>query len=1098
MYDQTTKKLIASAASFEGLSLAELPKKLTRAYAELMAAGARLSQGEAGPNTGMQREIRLFNRLGRAYGTLACLLESTNPQKTGCAFVAATAHELLAKTTSKLLHRSSDGDTVARSPHLSANAVSADACATALFLIAGAIPDAQEAARRLPTQAHTSAEAVIAALAHIAQGAPQKVLELPPVTPTALEDNWPEEEAAELLFNRLLGGLRTLANELLGSSTPLEETSKAQFISIRDDSYAKLSWSNTLDLQFDSVSPGSGPTAVSAFGGVFHLANLLQAVSSTLVERALIAVPAPTGIPANSWAQVLTHLARSRPVLWPNHADAISKGFLEPGRSSAISFPTGAGKTTVVNLKIASTLLKGADVIFLAPTHALVDQVWNELKSSFPNFRVVPKLRMELEGEPAVDFVSTVSVVTPERCLAALSANAQGFSRVGLLVLDECHLMHPTRGTSDQRSLDAMLCILNMASASPNADFALMSAMMANAREIADWIGELTGRPCIHLDMDWKPTRQARGCLVYDLSTVDALSKRLAETSVNDTRKVPPQNVKESLKAHPYGLFCLQHSWTNETDDYVLTSLLSEEVTLGAAERIPPSNVWRLTANRNQVSARIAAGLAKAKIKTLVLVQNPDWVGSLANELVRRVGQRPLMLDATDQELLETAILEMGGRQHVDVLDSRDVAVHHGSLLPPERRLAERLFMRDDGCSALVVSPTMSMGVNLPAEAVVIAGDDKFDRETEKFTQLSPHELLNAAGRAGRAGLRAQGMVIVVPSHVVGFDEAESKITRHWRELQAAFSASDQCIEITDPVSTWLGAIAAQAPDGVDEPGQYLLARLPSGESAASSAFLLRTLGASRARRAGQAALADYEKMVQHALAIRAARTETVEADWMQSVASNNGLPSRLIQDVTNFLRGFTDPTALSIQEWIGNWFGWLAQAPDRTGWLFGHNTVDTLVRQVLPREARTQPASTWLPKVSTLLDLWVRGQPLNDLELHLGTPPKSLKTCKRARVFAIRVVPGIAHGMSLITTALREGVPTPADGAGPASLVMLGQCIREGFTRPELLALQRASDDKLSRVQAHTLWSQIQNGWASESPITSFPEMLRRARELL
>lgn len=42
--------------------------------------------------------------------------------------------------------------------------------------------------------------------------------------------------------------------------------------------------------------------------------------------------------------------------------------------------------------------------------------------------------------------------------------------------------------------------------------------------------------------------------------------------------------------------------------------------------------------------------------------------------------------------------------------------------------------------------------MNLPAEIVIIAGDSRFDLKAEKMQALEAHEVLNAAGRAGRAG----------------------------------------------------------------------------------------------------------------------------------------------------------------------------------------------------------------------------------------------------------------------------------------------------------------------------------------------------------
>jgi len=55
------------------------------------------------------------------------------------------------------------------------------------------------------------------------------------------------------------------------------------------------------------------------------------------------------------------------------HREAVQKGYLAEGVSSAISFPTGGGKSTLAELKIANAFF-AKEGVFLAPTHALVGQ----------------------------------------------------------------------------------------------------------------------------------------------------------------------------------------------------------------------------------------------------------------------------------------------------------------------------------------------------------------------------------------------------------------------------------------------------------------------------------------------------------------------------------------------------------------------------------------------------------------------------------------------------------------------------------------------------------------------------------------------------
>ena len=93
----------------------------------------------------------------------------------------------------------------------------------------------------------------------------------------------------------------------------------------------------------------------------------------------------------------MARIAKKRPYLWTNHLAAIRAGYLQPGTSCAVGFPTGAGKSTTAQLKIHAALLRNLKVVFLAPTHALVDQTARDLRAAFPNTNVKGQRAEEFE-----------------------------------------------------------------------------------------------------------------------------------------------------------------------------------------------------------------------------------------------------------------------------------------------------------------------------------------------------------------------------------------------------------------------------------------------------------------------------------------------------------------------------------------------------------------------------------------------------------------------------------------------------------------------------------------------------------------------------
>src|SRR5690606_19356095 len=138
----------------------------------------------------------------------------------------------------------------------------------------------------------------------------------------------------------------------------------------------------------------------------------------------------------------LSRTIRQRPLLWRNHRAALESGLLDPGVSAVLSFPTGAGKSTVSELKVAATVLRDRNVVCLAPTLSLIDQLARSFRLAAPDARVIAQRDADEELVPSEDDVSEIFVMTPESCLSTLGLDPARFGDVGLVMFDEAHLMH--------------------------------------------------------------------------------------------------------------------------------------------------------------------------------------------------------------------------------------------------------------------------------------------------------------------------------------------------------------------------------------------------------------------------------------------------------------------------------------------------------------------------------------------------------------------------------------------------------------------------------------------------------------------------------
>lgn len=1108
MFDRITEDLIRGVPTLEGLDRESLPKRLTEAFAAIVSIRLRwsagVSLGEA-ERKQWEDQTNLLRRLANTYETITCLLSEHDEHRESCAFVAATAHQLL--------HRAFASD-ASDSPLLALGAagISSQLAALLLFFIAGAFPDATETAQQIATPSGDRIESLLVrALIALAKGELGSLLTLPDPSPIDVLPDSLDERATELLWRRLYYGIRLLASELLEGKRASESKERAIEI-FREVEHLTVA---RLDDDLLPPPPSDGnPAAYQVFGGPHHLATLLKASGDMLRQRAVTKIAPPSeDIDGTAWNNLLQTMAKTRPCLWPNHLHAVEAGFLAPGTSATISFPTGAGKSTVVQLKIAATLLRRKHTIFLVPTHALVDQVRRDLTTVFPGKDVnVAALHDELEAVSE----ARIEVMTPEACLARIGVSRDYFASVGLIVFDECHLLHPNEDGGDQRSLDAMLCLLNLLDAGPEADVLLLSAMMANASELAAWLSSVAGRPCLSLELDWKPTRQARGCVVYRLADIKPLKTKLESArrdALRDARAAgkkwkgkPSASIGNHLGVVPYGLFCLRQTWhTRAPEDYSLQQILGEPVNLG----IGGTNEWKLTANRNKVSAALAAAFGSSGIKTMVLVQSPRDLRSLASAAAERLGNkaRPVTLTAEEEGLRAIAAEELGEEAYVYQPTAGLVAVHHGTLLPAERRLSERLFARRDGVFILAVSPTLSQGVNLPAEAIIIAGDDRYDIKLDKRRRLPAHDLLNAAGRAGRAGSASLGVVLVVPGAVVSFDETQQQIEKRWFELQeSVFSKSDQCLEIQDPLGAWLDRLQSSSQQHpLTELDQYVLARLPADDDGSGDRprrFLSRSLAAYQASKAERAD--QYAGLIKHVLELRrihGGHTGT----WHDNMSSATGFPVSIIRALDEALKDEPGMEERKVLDWVKWWFGWLRRDVARAKHLIGVRALtDLFPESFRPFQDGPKPDELYGQATSALEAVllgWMEGKPLCELELQFNGASNRIGMCDKARVFAVRYVRSIGYAMDLLRRVVQMHIDQADPGLGramPLSLRTLAACVREGFSQPEQLAIFYLTGDDGARVRCHRQYTAIVSDILPGSPTEDFADTRKRVLKAL
>lgn len=1070
MFDANTVALMQSAPQLDGLDLARLPERLTDAYVSIVTARVRMR--ELAAEDSLPPDIAaLAAEMKRLAFTNEALVSAIpdRADKAAAAFVAGAAHHAS-------LMAESLADPGERESRVTYDSIAPEVAATLLLLIAEASADAAEMAKRIVVPVDSPVEGrLLNAVVNLAKGELGAVAELNlPVV------QWEEEQVASDsgltgLLLLMLRGICKLARELLGTLRPSDVASTAS----SDFAAIKLLCVEPLDL---GVQFGQA-VVFSTFPGAHHLASLLQSAADSLAPSAIINVKPPAGVDGARWAVLMRKIATRRPFLWRNHRAAIDSGYLEFGTSAAISFPTGAGKSTLSELKIGATLLRGKKVIFLAPTLALVDQTAGALRATFPEASIQQERGDALSFEDLFEELPSVAVMTTERCLALLGYEPEAFSEVGLLVFDECHLLHAAEVSASHRPIDAMLCVLNFVAISPAADLLLLSAMMKNTGEIANWVASMTKRPCRALDLTWKPTRQARGCVVYEADAIEALNKALLQAKAVAITKGVPTAVAREMKAQPLGLFSLKQTWLSKARaDYSLLPLLNEAVQLGTAKS-PSGKYWYLTPSGNKLAAAVAVAAAQQKLKTLVFVQTIPLANAATHDVNRTAGAEAISLSAGEGSLLAEAIEELGANScsYISMDASGKVAsvavCHHGLLIPAERQLHESLFRRTDGARVMIATSTLAQGMNLPSEVVIIGGDSRFDAGANRVQQLEAHELLNAAGRAGRAGESSYGFVLVIPSKIVHFRDGKNEIGRHWTDLQTIFGQSDQCLAIDDPITSLLDELHLAA-EQRSSSLRYFLNRLPVGEGedrdAPARDLLRNSFAAFRKRSSNDQTW--VEDRIQAALAARAGQSAKATS-WVERLAAATGVPASHLADLGQALANVELPNGGSITQWRDWYLSVLGQQAHFVPQLLRPSTLEGVLGKAYQELGDDAERGRYvLEYAAKPLSLWMRGATLAEIEVALGTKPEKLGRCDAARDFVLRMVPELAFILGLpaqVVRAIRKGTDQESALLG-AGLSLLSACVRGGFDEVEKLALRNAAATRTARVSVHRRYASL------------------------
>jgi replicative superfamily II helicase len=437
--------------------------------------------------------------------------------------------------------------------------------------------------------------------------------------------------------------------------------------------------------------------------------------------------------------------------LWPSQLLAAQRA-VDVTDDLVVALPTSAGKTRIAEIAALMALASGQRVLIVTPLRALSAQTERSFRRTFSPMGFTVSSLYGASGAAGTDEDAlreqSIVIATPEKLDFALRNDSSIIDDVGLIVLDEGHLIGPSEREIRYESLVQRLL--------RRADHAsrrivCLSAILPEGDQLNDltaWIR--SDAPGVPIQSSWRPTRQRFGTLAW-LGASARLSFDL-EADAPFIRHFIPQVPPIPPRRTPF-----------PRDN--------KELTLAAA--------WRFSEQGK---------------RALIFCTQRDHVEGFAETAldVQRRGFLPSLLEHTQSVERAMAVgREWLGADHPAVRClAIGVAVHHARLPSPFLREVEAL-LATGVLRVTIASPTLAQGLNLNAAVLLVPNLYRAG------TLISGEEFANVAGRAGRAFVDLEGLAIHVMYEPDGWRRAT------WRELvtsSRARSLSSGIIAVVDEV----------------------------------------------------------------------------------------------------------------------------------------------------------------------------------------------------------------------------------------------------------------------------------------------------------
>lgn len=390
---------------------------------------------------------------------------------------------------------------------------------------------------------------------------------------------------------------------------------------------------------------------------------------------------------------------------YPPQAEGIEHGLT--GKNLMLSIPTASGKSAVAYVCMLQKILRseGLRGIYVVPLKALAKEKFTEIKKMCAELNLTCSLAVGDRGSEIGSLDDwDVLVCTSERLDSLIRSRGSFLDTVGCIVVDEFHLID-----DHGRGPTLEIIISRVKHQNPSCQIIALSATIGNADKIAKWLDAKL------VTSEWRPVELRSG-------TFSDLNLKIHRVEGKDPTELPEPR---TIDGNP---------------NHMLRALISDTIL---------DNGQALVFVNSRASAQKEARELSKHLIREARAGNPQ----MAEGSITLWGEVSSKLENVNESTsMGRALCECvaGG-----------VGFHHAGLSPRQRDIIEESF-KEGSLVALVATPTLAQGINLPSRRVIVRDYRRWNSVAGGSMPVRAMEVRQMMGRAGRPGYDPYGEGIVI------------------------------------------------------------------------------------------------------------------------------------------------------------------------------------------------------------------------------------------------------------------------------------------------------------------------------------------------